>query len=84
MNLPRPLRYKLEYTIFVGIIPGPNEPKGTLNIYLGPMVKELLDLWSGCWLGTGHNKNYVRAALLCHVMLLEWSGMVLLKAVHAV
>ena len=65
MNLPRTLRYKIEYCIFVGIIPGPKEPKDVLNSYLGPMVQELLELWTGCWLGRGNEKRFVRAALLC-------------------
>ena len=30
LNLPRYLRYKCENIILVGIIPGPNEPKGQL------------------------------------------------------
>ena len=30
LNLPRYLRYKRENVILVGIIPGPNEPKGQL------------------------------------------------------
>ena len=65
MNLPRSMRYKIENIIFIGIIPGPSEPHGCINSYLGPMVQELLELWTGCWLGSGPNKRYVRAALLC-------------------
>ena len=65
INLPRAIRYKIENIIFVGIIPGPNEPKGTLNTYLGPMVRELSEMWTGCWLGSNCNKKYVRAALIC-------------------
>jgi hypothetical protein len=64
MNLPRTMRYKIEHMILVGIVPGPNEPKGTLNTFLGPMVQELLELWTGCWLGND-KRTYVRAALLC-------------------
>ena len=65
MNLPRKIRYRIENVIFVGVLPGPDEPKGTLNNFLGPMVQELLELWSGCWLGDSDNKTFVRAALLC-------------------
>jgi len=47
MNLPREERFKLENVIIVGIIPGPNEPKGNINSFLEPLVDELLDLWNG-------------------------------------
>lgn len=41
LNLPRSLRFKPENVIIVGIIPGPSEPKLTINSYLKPFVKEL-------------------------------------------
>ena len=65
LNLPRAMRYKIENVILVGIIPGPHEPRGIINTFLGPMVQELLELWSGCWLGLALNKRFVRAALVC-------------------
>ena len=40
-NLPRSLRCKQENVILVGIIPGPKEPKLTINSYLAPLVDEL-------------------------------------------
>ena len=64
LNLPRSVRFKLENCIIVGIIPGPKEPKGCINTFLGPMVHELLELWQGCWIGSGAKKVFVRCALL--------------------
>ena len=46
-NLPRSERYKLENVILIGIIPGPKEPKHTINQYLSHLVKELKDFWNG-------------------------------------
>ena len=38
----------LRENIFIlGIIPGPKEPKLTMNSYLAPVVSDLLDLWNG-------------------------------------
>ena len=42
-NLPRNLRYKRENIIIVGIIPGPSEPKLTMNLYSIPLVQDLMD-----------------------------------------
>lgn len=33
--------------ILVGIIPGPHEPKKTMNSYLHPLVSDLKELWKG-------------------------------------
>ena len=69
LNLPRFLRYKLENVILVGIIPGPHEPKGSINSFLQPLIDELLKLWDGMLLPvytpTGINNELVRGALLC-------------------
>lgn len=46
-NLPHSLRYKQENVVLVGIIPGPKEPKLTINSYLDPLVDELKEFWSG-------------------------------------
>ena len=46
-NLPRTVRFKPENIIIVGTIPGPHEPKLTINTYLKSMVDELLALWKG-------------------------------------
>lgn len=45
LNLPRDYRYRKENVIIVGIIPGPDEPKRSINSYLRPMVDELKELW---------------------------------------
>jgi hypothetical protein len=45
MNLPRDQRFKAENVMLVGIIPGPHEPKLTINSYLKPLVTELNILW---------------------------------------
>ena len=67
-NLPRELRYKQENVILVGIIPGPKEPKLTMNSYLTPLVEELKALWNGVLLPVQSNgtilKIRVRAALM--------------------
>lgn len=36
LNLPREERYRLENIILVGVIPGPKEPKLTINSYIAP------------------------------------------------
>ena len=47
LNLPRQERYRLENIILVSIIPGPKEPKLTLNPLLAPFVEELNSAYSG-------------------------------------
>ena len=44
-NLPRSERYKEENVILVGLIPGPSEPKLTVNSYLFPLVEEVKMAW---------------------------------------
>ena len=44
-NLPRHERYKPQNIILVGVIPGPKEPKKTINSYLTPLVLELQEAW---------------------------------------
>ena len=68
MNLPRCERFLQKNTILVGIIPGPHEPKKTINSFLSPMVDDLLKLWRGVMLKFNSGQNapvLVRAALLC-------------------
>ena len=64
LNFPRNIRYKLENSIIIGFIPGPHEPSGNINTYLGPLVQELLELWHGSWVGGGSRQRYVCGALL--------------------
>ena len=47
MNLPRTIWFKPENIIIVGIIPGPSEPHHNINPYLEPLVRELLQFWTG-------------------------------------
>ena len=59
LNLPREVRYKRENLILIGLIPGPVEPPK--NIYLAPLITNLLSLWHGI----PFNNFVVRCALLC-------------------
>ena len=64
-NLPRSIRYKWENMILVGLIPGPKEPKHTINSYLSPLVQELLEFWSGIQIATCKGPKVIRIALTC-------------------
>lgn len=67
-NLPRCMRYKRENVILVGLIPGPKEPKLTMNSFLQPLVHELKELWEGVNIPCpSHPSKYIfiRAALTC-------------------
>lgn len=62
LNLPREERFKPKWTIILGIIPGPTEPKVNINTFLKPLVDDLILLWGGIPIGpTG---NTIRAALI--------------------
>jgi len=54
LNLPRYQRYKMENIILCGIIPGPKEPKLTMNSFVSPLVKELSDAYRGWVIPTKH------------------------------
>ena len=54
LNLPRRLRFKEEYTILLGIIPGTKEHSLTINSYLAPFVQELDMLSTGVWVKCDH------------------------------
>ena len=41
MNLPREVRFRKEWTMVLGVIPGPTEPKGNINTFLKPIVDDL-------------------------------------------
>lgn len=65
-NLPREERYTPDNILLVGVIPGPNEPKRTMNSYLDPLVKELNELWKGVIMQSAlGNPVLVRSALIC-------------------
>eukprot|EP00733_Pompholyxophrys_punicea_P000930 Pompholyxophrys_punicea_v1_NODE_375_length_2103_cov_7.343750.p1 type:complete len:228 gc:universal NODE_375_length_2103_cov_7.343750:1306-623(-) len=44
LNLKRQSRYKRENVIFLGVIPGPSEPKLHINGYLQYLVEDLIEL----------------------------------------
>jgi len=54
LNLPRNQRYKMKNVILCGIIPGPKEPKLTMNSFIAPLVKELDDAYRGWMIPTKH------------------------------
>ena len=47
LNLPRTDRYKRKWTMLIGLIPGPNEPKENINAFLKPLIDDLIELWNG-------------------------------------
>lgn len=65
LNLPRDVRYKDNNVIIIGVIPGPKEPKHDVNSNLGPLVQELLELYTGVWFDASHGQQFVRGVLLC-------------------
>ena len=67
LNLPRNERYKPENIIVIGIIPGPKEPKKTINSYLMPLVYELQEAWEHGINVKSHDNSIVciKLALSC-------------------
>ena len=65
LNLPRHIRYKQEFVILVGIMPGPQEAK-SINSYLEPLTEQLIEFWSGKHLSVYGSsvRKLVRCALL--------------------
>lgn len=45
-NLPRDERNRPENIMLIGILPGPREPKKTINSFLTPLVLELKEAWT--------------------------------------
>lgn len=64
-NLPRELRFKREYIIVVGILPGPSEPTLNINTYLDPLVSDLERLWEGVFVNVKGKRTKIRAAVSC-------------------
>ena len=66
-NLPRNIRYKEEYIILIAIIPGPKEPKLSINSYLQPMIDELQSAYSrGLQVSTPQGTDItIRLAVSC-------------------
>ena len=42
INLSISERFKKRWTMVLGIIPGPTEPKGNINTFLSPIIEDLL------------------------------------------
>ena len=64
LNLSRNIRFQLENVIIVGIIPGPREPKLTINTFLQPLVSDLLKFWKGVFLNEDGQEVMYRFMLL--------------------
>ena len=69
-NLPRQERYLQSNLILVGLLPGPSEPKSTMNSYLTPLVEELHELWNGVVISVKASNSLkvcirIKAALSC-------------------
>ena len=63
-NLPREIRFRKEYMLTLGLLPGPNEVKlHKINHYLSPIVDELLEFWNRVEIPAA-GKN-IRLALIC-------------------
>ena len=67
LNLPRSVRNKQEYTVLVGLIPGPHEPRHDVNAFLDPFVTDLKRYWNGVELNVAslRCRKIIRCALLC-------------------
>ena len=65
LNLPREDRYKMENVVLVGIIPGPKEPKLTLNSYLAPLVLELGEAYNGWNIPVKHTQFKAVSVCAC-------------------
>ena len=61
LNLPRQERCKTKWTMIVGVIPGPSEPKGNINTFLAPLVDDLFLLKDGLDLLPNGGKCYYLA-----------------------
>ena len=67
MNLQRTVRFRQENVLLIGLIPGPKEPKGNINPFLDPLVKELLNFFAGVeiYIQSLSKSVLVRCVLLC-------------------
>ena len=44
-NMPPEMCMKQEFMFLTILVPGPNHPKRSLDIFLQPLIEELKDLW---------------------------------------
>ena len=67
LNLPRSLRFKDRYVMLLGVIPGPSEPKLTINSYLKPLIADLNRLKDGMHMqdGSVYGNIYKFKLLFC-------------------
>ena len=65
-NLPPSLCMKDEFTFLSMLIPGPKQPGNDIDIYLEPLIDELLKLWNGVYTYDISTKKFfnLRAMLL--------------------
>ena len=61
LNLPRTERYKTKWTMLIGLIPGPSEPKENKNSFLKPLV---IELWNGIQIHCSSTTTLIRGALI--------------------
>ena len=54
-----------ENILVVGIMPGPNEPSGNINMYLEPLICDMEKLWDGVMIKVKGRSVKVRAAISC-------------------
>ena len=47
-NLPPWMCKKRQFMFISLLIPGPKNPKGNLDIYMQPLIDELIQLWNEC------------------------------------
>ncbi|KAL0430419.1 UNVERIFIED_CONTAM: hypothetical protein Sradi_0667900 [Sesamum radiatum] len=77
-NFPPGMCMKPEYMFLMMVIPGPSNPKRCIDIYLEPLIKELLQLWHVGVLTHDHATNQalmMRAALMWTINDLPAYGM---------
>ncbi|KAL0430494.1 UNVERIFIED_CONTAM: hypothetical protein Sradi_0675400 [Sesamum radiatum] len=77
-NFPPGMCMKPEYMFLTMVIPGPSNPKRCIDIYLEPLIKELLQLWHVGVLTHDHATNQafmMRAALMWTINDLPAYGM---------
>ena len=75
-NLPPWLRMKQKFIMMPVLIPGPKQPENDIDVYLRPLVEELLLLWGdeGVRMWDDKQENFNLRALL-FVTINDWSAL---------
>ncbi|XP_074326065.1 uncharacterized protein LOC141664087 isoform X1 [Apium graveolens] len=84
-NLPHTMSMKDPYMFMTLLVPGPNDPGRNLNVYLRPLIDELISLWQvGVQTYDASTKNnfMMRAALLWTISDFPGLGMVSRWSTH--